>query len=94
MSKPKRATWFKMMLSYKPMIDVVPDEAVGRAVKAALQYFDSGEPQNLDAMAGVVYAMLRASVDEAVADYQQTVDQGRIGGQKRWGSGGDDDATR
>ena len=94
MSKPKRATWFKLFLTVKPAIDAVPDDAVGRAVKAALAYFESGEQQNLDGLAGVVFAMLRPSVDEAVEDYQQAVAQGRIGGQKRWGAGEGNDAAQ
>lgn len=38
----KRPTWFKCFLSSKATIDSIPDEAVGKGLKAAFAYFDDG----------------------------------------------------
>ena len=85
--KVKRPTWFKLWLNQKPLIDAVPDEFVGKAVKAAYQYFDTGEVQNLDQLSGAVFAVLKSQVDKAIEDYNISVESGRAGAQERWGKG-------
>lgn len=84
MPKEKRATWFKLSLAQKPMIDAADDISVGKALKAALRYFDTGEIAALEPMPRVIFAGLKGSVDEAIADYEASVRNGRAGGVKRW----------
>ena len=84
MPKEKRATWFKLSLAQKPMIDAADDISVGKALKAALRYFDTGEIAALEPMPRVIFAGLKGSVDEAIADYEASVRNGRAGGAKRW----------
>ena len=43
MSKPKRATWWKMLYHQRAAIESVPDEEVGKGLKAAFRYFDGEE---------------------------------------------------
>lgn len=43
MSKPKRATWWKMLYHQRAAIESIPDEEVGRGLKAAFRYFDGEE---------------------------------------------------
>lgn len=84
MAREKRATWFKVFLAQKPMIDAADDISVGKALKAALRYFDTGEIAALEPMPRVIFAGLKGSVDEAIADYEASVRNGRAGGAKRW----------
>ena len=83
--KAGRPSWFKLFLHHKSLIDAVPDEVAGRALKAVLRYFDTGEVVELDSLAGAVFAALKPHVDEAFEDFRRSVDTGRAGGQKRWG---------
>jgi hypothetical protein len=87
----KRPSWFKLFLHQKPLIDAVPDDVVGRSLKAALHYFSTGEIVELDDMAAAVFASLRPYIDESFDDFQRSVDMGRMGGNKRWSKAGVDD---
>lgn len=42
MKKEKRVTWLKCFLSSKATIDAIPDENVGRGLKAALSLLRTG----------------------------------------------------
>lgn len=84
MAREKRAAWFKVFLAQKPTIDAADDISVGKALKAALRYFDTGEIAALEPMSSVIFAGLKGSVDEAIADYEASVRNGRAGGAKRW----------
>lgn len=78
--RPGRATWFKVHLYSRPVIDAVPNEAAGAALKAVMAYFADGTEPHLDPQAYAAFALLRASVDEANAGYAQAVANGRNGG--------------
>ena len=81
----KRPSWFKMFLRHKSLLDAVPDDVAGKALKAALQYFDTGELVEMDRFTGAVVAAIKPQIDEAFEDFRRSVDAGRAGGQKRWG---------
>lgn len=83
-----RAAWFKMFLHNKSLIDAVSDEAAGRALKAALHYFDTGELVELDALSKAVFAALKPYIDEAFADFQATSEKNRQNVRKRWANQG------
>lgn len=85
-NKLKRPTWFKLWLNQKPLIDAVPDESVGKAIKAAYQYFDTGEVLDLDPLSGAVFAVLKSQVDKAIEDYKDSVEFGKAGALERWGN--------
>lgn len=82
--KEKRATWFKCFLSTKATIDAVPDENVGRGLKAAFAYFENKTEPDLDALSNVVFCAMRPYIDEAFADYDASVEAGKIGSANRW----------
>ena len=83
-NKTGRPSWFKLFLHHKSLIEAVPDEVAGRALKAALRYFDTGEVVELDSLAGAVFAALKPHIDEAFADFQATSEKNRQNIQKRW----------
>lgn len=83
-NKTGRPSWFKLFLHHKSLIDAVPDEVAGRALKAALRYFDTGEVVELDSLAGAVFAALKPHIDEAFADFQATSEKNRKNIRKRW----------
>lgn len=75
-----RATWFKLALYHKALIDAVPDDVAGKALKAAMTYFQDRTQVELDPLAMAVYSMLKASADEAFAGYDKAVMDGGKGG--------------
>ena len=89
MAKTERAQWFKMFLHQKALVDSVPDETAGKALKAAFRYFDSKEMDELDPLAFAVFSVIKPYIDESFNDYQKSVDTGRAGGKKRWSKAGD-----
>ena len=58
----------------------VPDPVAGRALKAALHYFDTGQVPALDQLELVVFSAVRADIDEANSEYQRDVENGKKGG--------------
>lgn len=80
MAKVKRATWFKVFLSDKPICDEASDADLGSALKAALQYFESGTLMELTPIQKMIFAKFRVAVDEAKADYEKSVKNGEKGG--------------
>ena len=83
-----RASWFKLFLHQKALIDAVPDEAVGKALKAALSYFDTGEIPALGPLENAVFSSLKQYADESIQDYQKFSAAGKQGNEKRWGAEG------
>jgi len=87
-SKIGRPSWFKLFLHHKALIDAVSDEVAGRALKAALHYFDTGEVAELDSLTGAVFAALKPHIDEAFEDFQATSEKNRQNIKKRWANSG------
>ena len=78
--KSKRPSWFKLFLHQKPIIDSVPDEVVGQAIKAAFHYFATKEELQLDALPMVVYSSFKPYIEESFTDYERDVRNGHKGG--------------
>ena len=76
----KRPSWFKLFLHQKPIIDSVPDEVVGQAIKAAFHYFATKEELQLDVLPMVVYSSFKPYIEESFADYERDVRNGHKGG--------------
>ena len=72
--------WFKLNLHQKPLIDSVPDEVAGKALKAAMVYFQDRTQTELDPLTMAVYSVLKASADEALSGYAKAVEYGSKGG--------------
>lgn len=81
--KPKRPSWFKLWLHHRPLLEAVPDDVAGRVIKAAMHYFATGEVIPLDQFEAVVFASLKADIDDAHADYRRDVENGRKGGRPK-----------
>lgn len=81
--KSKRPSWFKLWLHHKYMLDTLPDDVVGRGIKAALNYFATGEVVQLGQLEMVVFASIKADIDEANADYLRDVENGKKGGRPK-----------
>lgn len=84
MSKEKRPTWFKMFRNQKALIDSIPDEAVGKALKAVFQYFEDGEVMEMTPLEFAVFSSIKPYVDESIEDYNRSVEAGKKGSEKRW----------
>lgn len=92
--KPGRASWFKVCLHQKSLIDAVPDATAGAALKAALSYFDTMEdPAGLDPLALAVFASLKSCVDEAFNDYKENSAKNKKNIAKRYANKGVPSAT-
>lgn len=58
-----------MFSSIKAPIDAIPDENVGRGVKAAFAYFNDQIEPELDPLSNVVFQTLKDGIAETFADY-------------------------
>lgn len=87
-NKTGRPSWFKLFLHHKFLIEAVPDEVAGKALKAALRYFDTGVVAELDSLSGAVFAALKPNIDEAFEDFETTSEKNRKNIQKRWDNRG------
>ena len=76
----KRPSWFKLFIHQKPIIDSVPDDVVGKAVKAAFHYFATKEETELDVLSMVVYSSFKPYIEESFTDYERDVRNGHKGG--------------
>lgn len=84
--KENRPSWFKMFGHQKPLVDSIPDEAVGKAIKALFQYFDTGEIVELPPLENALFSSLKPYVDESFEDFVQTSEKNRKKAQQRWSS--------
>lgn len=85
--KKKRATWWKMLYHQRAAISSVSDADAGLGLKAAFAYFDGEEidPAQLTPGAFTVFCVIRPYIDESMRDFQESVESGRAGAEKRWG---------
>ena len=79
----KRPAWFKVPATLQPTLEFASDKQIGRAMRAAMAYFLTGEESRLDPMAQIVFANLKFSIDETLAAYQRNVEKGKKGGRPR-----------
>ena len=80
MAKPKRPTWFKVFDYQYPFILAMPDAAVGKAFRAGLAYFRNRElPEGLDPMETAIFNLFRDNADEALQDFERSVENGKKG---------------
>lgn len=86
MSRKKggRASWFKVFLHQKALIDSVPSENVGTALKAALQYFETGKSPQIDPLSFAVFSTFKQFIDESNDDFRKFSEAGQRGNKKRW----------
>ena len=83
--KQEGAVWFRMFRNIRNVVDAVPDESAGAALKAVFAYFDTGElPTNLDALGYALFLTIKPAVDESNEDYKLAVERGRKAVSKRW----------
>ena len=83
--KQEGAVWFRMFRYFRNMVDAVPDESAGAALKAVFAYFDTGVlPTNLDTLAYALFLTIKPAVDESNEDYAKAVERGRKAVSKRW----------
>ena len=83
--KESRPAWFKLFRHQKALIDSVPDDSAGRAIKAVFQYFENGEVPTLSPLEFAVFSSIKPYVDESFEDFAETSRKNRENVQKRWG---------
>lgn len=75
-----RPLWFKLHLENTAMWHSLSDEAVGRALKLAFDYFETGELPEVDnPLVRIGFDTLKKSCDDAFRDYDESVEAGRLG---------------
>ena len=83
--KQEGAVWFRMFRNIRNVVDAVPDESAGAALKAVFAYFDTGQlPENLDTLGYALFQTIKPAVDESNEDYEKAVERGRKAINKRW----------
>ena len=86
MSKLKRAVWWKMFSNQRYAIESLTDEDAGRGLKLAFRYFDGEDIDFASVKQGAftAFCVMKPYMDEAQADYEKFVADGRKGAEKRW----------
>lgn len=86
MPKPKRATWWKMLYHQRAAIESIPDDEVGKGLKAAFRYFDGDDisADTLTPQAFTVFCVMRPYIDESIHNYKESVANGLKGATGRW----------
>lgn len=87
--KRGRPEWVKLYPDRaKQLIVAGSDMQVSGAVRAAVRYFYTGEaPEpNCDGLVKALFLTLKEGIDEAIADYELSVKNGKKGAAERWGN--------
>ena len=84
MARDSRPAWFKMFRNQKALIDSVPDEVAGKAIKAIFQYFENGEVIEMEPLEFAVFSSIKPYVDESYEDFERTSKKNRENILKRW----------
>ena len=79
-----KITWFKLFGRNEAIFSASSDEAVGRAIKAAFRYLNTGEVPELDECSNILFAALRRDIDQCAEEYLSTCEKNRTNIQKRW----------
>ena len=83
--KQEGAVWFRMFRNIRNVVDAVPDESAGAALKAVFAYFDTGKmPKNLDPLGYALFLTIKPAVDESNEDYEKAVERASKASRKRW----------
>lgn len=76
----KGLSWFRVYASVKGALDIVSDEAAGKALKATLSYFETGEePTDLSIEAKIIFGILKQGADDSLSEFQARVNDGKRG---------------
>ena len=69
--KNNRPSWFKMFDSQRAIIEAVPDEIAGKALKTAFVYFGDRNIAlpDMDTATFAVFSAIKQYIDESYADY-------------------------
>lgn len=86
MGKDKRPSWFKMFRHQKPLIDSVSNETAGIVLKAAFEYFETGEIPQLEPLEFAMFSSIKQYIDESYEDFERKSEQNRQNVLKRWKS--------
>lgn len=68
--RENRPAWFKMFRNQKALIDSVPDAEVGQALKAAFEYFETGEFLEMSPLVFAVFSSVKPYIDESFEDFE------------------------
>lgn len=80
MSRPRKARpdGFVLYAHSLKVLQVIPDEAAGRAIKAVCSYFSDGQEMPEDpSMEYLAYSVLKLDVDAALDRFKETCDRNR-----------------
>jgi hypothetical protein len=85
MARNRKPTWFKVNIANKGALESIDDANVGKALKAALRYFESegqdtaAETEIKDPTAKIAFGIFKQGADESIKDYQARVEDGKKG---------------
>ena len=88
MPKETRPEWFKMRARHEVLFNEIEPAAIGKAMKMALHYANTGEEPNEtlleDLQTRIVFNTIRSDIDDSFDDYANAVETGRQAALKRW----------
>lgn len=88
MEKRKRPPGFMIYEETRNMVLFMPDDALGRVVKAAFEYFyDHSDPQAVASLNGPerkIYGQFKKDADRAWNTYENICEANKLRAEKRW----------
>ena len=89
MAKSRKIPWFRVYTSSKGALQSIDDEKLGKALKAALKYFDNnGNFENTgngiaDKETLIAFNILKQGIDDSLEEYNARVEDGKKGAAAR-----------
>ena len=83
----KKLSWFPLYGNIQGAVEEMRPDNVGKAVLAALRYFNEGEEPKrgtMDAETGFLFRVLKKNINGAVNDYKELSAKRAAAAQARW----------
>ena len=79
--------WFKFRLNWEEPLTMLPDDEIGRVMKALLTYIRSGEEQKTGDKGDIVFCMMRQTLKDDICQFRQKAEKKELLREKRSAAG-------
>lgn len=76
--------WFKLWTNHLPVFEAAPDDALGRAIRAALVYCQTDQLPELDPLANLIFVTIQQDIDTAQNVCRSARENGKKSSSSRW----------
>ncbi len=90
MAREKKIPWFRVYIQTSGTLEGISDEALGRAFKLALRYFDSAgtdtsvvQEAAADTETRIAFLTIKRGIDDSIREYRERQEDGRRGAEEK-----------